>query len=104
MEQIECPYALSNRRYTLRKNGRTVAAGLQVDVKDVKMDASSRTSAVVALLDARDGDNELFACVADVADVEIPIRNVNSSSESARAKVASWCAMRICPRRLYETS
>ena len=53
---------------------------LKVDVKDVRTDFGTRTSTVVALLDARDGDNELFACVADVADVEIPLRNVNSSS------------------------
>ena len=53
---------------------------LKVDVKDVRTDFGTRTSTVVALLDARDGDNELFACVADVADVQIPIRNVNSSS------------------------
>ena len=52
---------------------------LKVYVKDVRTDFGTRTSTVVALLDARDGDNELFACVADVADVEIP-QNVNSSS------------------------
>ena len=53
---------------------------LHVDVKDVKMDSSSRTSTVVALLDDQDGERELFACVADVADVEIPIGRVRSSS------------------------
>jgi len=48
---------------------------LRVDVKDVRIEYGLRTSTVVALLDDIDGENELFACVADVADVEIPIES-----------------------------
>ena len=55
---------------------------LRVDVKDVRIEYGLRTSTVVALLDDIDGENELFACVADVADVEIPIlRRVRGSTQ-----------------------